>query len=229
MDSAPRRDTRLPAKLAVSYRTQGAFLVSYSVNLSRGGIFIESETSFPIGTEVSLRLDVPEVGAIDLTGVVAWIREASPDGLPDGMGLQLRELDERYGALIDKMVQNFTGHTMLVIAGGPDRLAQLGRYVRSIISCDVLEALTVEEAQVALSRSPDLIVLDIERATALSARTVGQLRRLCAVPIILLASDLGARELGRTDGADEVLETPPSFQALHAAVIRTLSRPAKIG
>lgn len=229
MGTTPRRDTRLPAKLVVSYRTQGAFLVSYSVNLSRGGIFIESETSLPIGTQVSLRLEVPEIGAIDLAGVVAWIREASTDGLPDGMGLQLHELDERYGALIDSMVQAFEGHTVLVVAGGPERLSQLGRYMRSVISCEVLEAMSLEEAQPLLARSPDLILLDIERAASLSARSVFQLRSLSPVPIILLASDLGARELGRADGADEVLETPPSFQALQAAVIRTLSRPAKIG
>ncbi|MEO6954502.1 MAG: TIGR02266 family protein [Polyangia bacterium] len=229
MSTPPRRDTRLPAKLAVAYRTQGAFLVSYSVNLSRGGIFIESETSLPIGTEVALRLEVPNVGAFDLAGVVAWIRQASPDGMPDGMGFQLHDLDERYGAAIDKMVQEFEGLTVLVLAGTPERLTQLGRYVRSIISCEVLEAMSLEEAEVALAGEPDLVILDIERAASLSARTVEQLRRVSAAPVILLSSDLGARELGRSDGADEVLETPPSFQALQAAVIRTLSRPAKIG
>lgn len=229
MGKPTRRDTRLPAKLAVSYRTQGAFLVSYSVNLSRGGIFIESETSLPIGTEVVLQLDVPSIGPIDLKGVVTWIRQASPDGLPDGMGLQLHELDERYGAAIDKMVQDFEGLTVLVLAGTPERLTQLGRYIRSIISCEVLEATSLEEAQHALAGEPDLVVLDIERAASLSARTVEQLRRVSAAPVILLAGDLAARELGRTDGADEVLETPPSFQALQGAVIRTLSRPAKIG
>ena len=229
MGKPPRRDTRLPAKLAVTYRTQGALLVSYSVNLSRGGIFVESETSLPVGTEVVLQLDVPSIGPIDLKGVVAWIREGSPDGLPDGMGLQLHELDERYGAAIDKMVQDFEGLTVLVLAGTPERIAQLGRYMRSIISCEVLEATTLEEATPALAAEPDLVVLDIERAASLSAHTVEQLRRVSTTPIILLASDLAARELGRNQGADEVLETPPSFQALQGAVIRTLSRPAKMG
>ena len=229
MSTPPRRDTRLPAKLRVAYRTQGAFLVSYSVNLSRGGLFIESETSLPVGTEVALRLDVPDAGAFDLTGIVAWVRQGSPDGMPEGMGLQLHELDEHYGEVIDRMVQAFSGLTVLVIAGVPERLAQLGRYIRSIISCEVLEAMSIDEARTALATDPDLVVLDVERSTFLSARSVEDLRRVSATPIILLASDLATRELGRVSGADEVLESPPSFQLLQGAVIRTLSRPAKVG
>src|SRR6185312_3272044 len=104
--SSQRKDSRLPAQLEVAYRTQGAFLVSYSVNLSKGGIFLESKTPLPIGTDVQLRLEVPDAGgAFDLVGQVAWVRQASPDGLPDGMGIQLRDLDERYGETIDRMVE----------------------------------------------------------------------------------------------------------------------------
>jgi uncharacterized protein (TIGR02266 family) len=225
--SVPRRDSRLPAKLAISYRTQGAFLVAYSVNLSKGGIFLESSAPLPVGTEVTLRLDVPDVGAFDLIGQVAWVRQASPDGLPDGMGIQLRELDERYGGLIDRMVQDFVGLTVLVLAGSQDRLGLLGRYVRSIMSCEILEATSLAEAADALASAPDLVVVDTERAPDLGPSAVDDIKRR-GTPVILLAGDLRTRELAKQAGADEVLETPPSFAALQAAVIRTLSRPAKV-
>ena len=228
MSASNRRDSRVPARYQVSYRTKGAFLVSYSVNLSKGGIFIESATPLNMGAEVSLRIDVPEHGGFELIGHVAWVRIASPDGLPDGMGVQLRELDERYGDAIDLMVKDFEGLTVLVLAGTPERLNMLARYMRSIISCEVLEATTNAEADVALAARPDLVILDVERSTELSTRTVSRVKQSNGVPVILLAGDLRTRELGKIEGADELLETPPSFVALQQAVIRTLSRPAQV-
>jgi uncharacterized protein (TIGR02266 family) len=230
--SAQRRDSRLPAKLAVSYRTQGAFLVAYSVNLSKGGIFLESPSPLPVGTEVTLQLDVADAGVIELIGQVAWVRRGSPDGLPDGMGIQLHELDERYGGMIDRMVEHFLGLTVLVVAGTSDRLSLLGRYVRSIMTCEILEATSKAEAEAGLAAGPDLVVLDVDRSHEVGVHTVEAIKQTEAtqmLPVILLAGDLRARELGKQAGADEVLEAPPSFAALQAAVIRTLSRPSKIG
>jgi uncharacterized protein (TIGR02266 family) len=229
--SAQRRDNRLPAKLAFSYRTQGAFLVAYSVNLSKGGIFLESSEALPIGTEVTLQLDVADAGQIELVGQVAWVRQGSPDGLPDGMGIQLRELDERYGGMIDRMVEDFIGITVLVVAGTSDRLSLLGRYVRSIMTCEILEATNQSEADAGLAAGPDLVVLDVDRSNDFGVHTVESIKQADEtrmLPVILLAGDLRARELAKQAGADEVLEAPPSFAALQAAVIRTLSRPSKV-
>ena len=44
-----RRQPRLPIQLKVAYRTTGAFLVAYSVNLSKGGIFLETPTPLEVG------------------------------------------------------------------------------------------------------------------------------------------------------------------------------------
>jgi len=235
--TSQRKDSRLPAKLEVAYRTQGAFLVSYSVNLSKGGIFLESTTPLPIGTEVTLRMDVPQAGAFDLIGQVAWVRDASPDGLPAGMGIQLHGLDERYGELIDRMVQDFMGLTVLVISEAAERLSLLARYVRSSMTCEILEATNVVEVDNALSSTPDLVVLDIDsgpgrRPSSLGLMTIESIKAQTvegsATPVILLAGDLRTRELGKQAGADEVLEAPPSFAALQAAIVRTLSRPTKV-
>src|SRR3954470_18208647 len=117
-----RREPRLPISLEVAYRTAGAFLVSYSINLSKGGIFLETATPLEIGEHVSLRFDVPGVGPLDVSGQVAWVRTDSHDGLPDGMGIQFDQLDAQYGSIIDDMVRGFVGLTVLVIAASPDRL-----------------------------------------------------------------------------------------------------------
>src|SRR5215472_18732072 len=102
---ADRRQPRLPITLEVSYRTAGAFLVSYSMNLSKGGIFLETQTPLEPGEHVSLKFDVPGEGPLEVEGVVAWVRSNDPSGLPNGMGIQFAELDARYGSVIDEMVR----------------------------------------------------------------------------------------------------------------------------
>src|SRR5258706_9739851 len=110
-----RHHLRLPTRLAVSYRPSGAFLVAYSINLSKGGIFIEAEP-LPVGTDVHLALEVPDVGELDVDGVVAWVRDENSLGLPVGMGIQFSNgLDEKHGEAIDALVSTFEGLEILVM------------------------------------------------------------------------------------------------------------------
>jgi uncharacterized protein (TIGR02266 family) len=228
-----RRLPRLPISLEVAYRTAGAFLVSYSINLSKGGIFLETATPLEVGEHVQLRFDVPGVGPLDVSGVVAWVRSGSHDGLPDGMGIQFDQLDTRYGDVIDGMVRSFVGLTVLVVAASPDRLALLGRYVRSIIACDIVEATNASVAEVALEQGPDLVVVDLDLMPEMGLRCVRAAKERAAskahtTPVIVLAGDHRVRGAGKTSGADEALATPPSYHELQAAVIRMLSRPAAV-
>src|SRR6476469_8432205 len=109
MNPPDRRQPRVPIKLEVSYRTAGAFLVSYSVNLSKGGIFIETADPVAIGERVALKIEVPGGGAMDIEGVVTWTRTQAEDGMPPGMGLRFDRLEERYGEVIDSLVRDFAG------------------------------------------------------------------------------------------------------------------------
>ena len=230
---ADRRLPRLPISVEVAYRTAGAFLMSYSINLSKGGIFLESPEPLPVGEHVSLRFDVPGVGPLEVEGVVAWVRSGSQDGLPDGMGIQFDALDQRYGEVIDELVRGFVGLTVLVIAASPDRLALIGRYVRSIITCEIVEATNASVAEVALEQGPDLVVVDLDVNPEMGLRSIRAAKVRAeamahATPVILLAGDHRVRQAGKTSGADEALATPPSYHELQAAVIRTLSRPAAV-
>jgi len=222
-----RRQPRLPISLKVEYRTAGAFLVAYSINLSKGGIFLETSTPLEIGARVSLEFDVPGSGPLIVEGVVAWVRLAHPDNLPDGMGVQFERLDEKHGEHIDEMVRSFVGLTVLVVAASHDRLSLLGRYVRSIISCDIVEATKLELADVALDQAPDLLIVDLDVKPDMGIETIMRAKaRREHTPVILLAADPARRARGKEAGADEALATPPSFHDLQAAVVRTLSRPA---
>jgi uncharacterized protein (TIGR02266 family) len=228
-----RKQPRLPISLKVAYRTAGAFLVSYSVNLSKGGIFLETAEPLAVGETVQLQFEVPGAGALSVEGVVAWIRQGSIDGMPDGMGIQFSTLDERYGERIDGMVRTFMGLTVLVVAASPDRLALLARYVRSIITCEIVEATNPQVAEVALESGPDLVIVDLDVRPELGMRTIATARQHAVetahpIPVILLAGDAQARAQGKAAGADEALATPPSYHDLQQAVIRTLSRPAAV-
>lgn len=227
--TSERRAPRLPISLKVAYRTTGAFLVAYSVNLSKGGIFVETDTPLEVGEHVQLAFEVPGAGALSVEGVVAWVRQQSEDGLPGGMGIQFEHLDQKYGQHIDHMVKSFMGLQVLVMAASPDRLALLGRYVRSIISCDIVEATEPAVAEVALQEGPDLVIIDLDVRADMGLRTIKAAKAAKHVtPVIILAGDAQRRAQGKQAGADEALATPPSFHDLQAAVIRMLSRPVAV-
>src|SRR5688572_4376424 len=195
--SPDRRQPRIPISLEVQYRTTGAFLVAYSINLSKGGIFVETNEPLEVGERVSLAFEVPGAGKLEVEGAVAWVRTGGQDGLPDGMGVQFDTLDGKYGARIDGMVRTFMGLTVLVVAASPDRLALLGRYVRSIIACEIVEATSAALAEVALAEGPDLVIVDLDVRPEMGMRVMNSARkRPGATPIILLTGDESRREEG---------------------------------
>ncbi|HEX8952358.1 MAG TPA: TIGR02266 family protein, partial [Polyangia bacterium] len=205
---ADRRQPRLPISLEVAYRTAGAFLVSYSINLSKGGIFLETSQPLEIGEQLTLKFDVPGVGPLEVVGTVAWVRTGSHDGLPDGMGIQFDQLDQKYGEIIDELVRDFVGLTVLVVAASPDRLALIGRYVRSIITCEIVEATNASVAEVALEQGPDLVVVDLDLMPEMGLRCIRAAKERAAAqahptPVVLLAGDPRVRAAGKTSGADE--------------------------
>ncbi len=233
MSGDSRQFSRTRLSLQVSYRTPGAFLVSYSVNLSKGGIFIETTTPLPIGDRVSLNIEVPGGGEMAVEGVVTWTRAHADEGMPAGMGLRFDRLEEHYGAAIDSLVRDFAGLSVLIVAASPDKLALLGRYVRSVIGCEIIEATSPEVAEVAIETSPpDLVVCDMDRGVPMGMRTIKAAKAAVRAsqsttpPVIILAGDAKTRQAGIQAGADFALATPPSSQDLRGAVIGTLCRPS---
>ncbi len=228
-----RKHNRLPLSVRVAYRSTGTFLVAYSVNLSKGGVFLETEEPLPIGSPIQLELEVPTVGLLTVVGKVAWLREKNADGLPQGMGVQFNSLDDNYGHAIDELVKNFVGLTVLVFASSPDRLQLIGRYVRSIVACEIVEATSVDLAEVALDEQPDLLVVDLDQHTEAGLQTIRaakqrQARDQHPLPVILMAQHQRVRTQGKEAGADEALQTPPSYADLQGAIIRALVRPASV-
>ena len=96
------------------------------------------------------------------------------------------------------MVRGFVGLTVLVIAASPDRLALIGRYVRSIITCEIVEATNASVAEVALEQGPDLVVVDLDLMPEMGLRCIRTAKERAAAqahptPVILLAGDARVR------------------------------------
>lgn len=69
-----------------------------SRDISQGGIFLISQSPLPVGTEVSLALDLPGCGSCKIPGYVRWLKT-------DGFGIQFGLLGVRETHAIGKIVR----------------------------------------------------------------------------------------------------------------------------
>jgi uncharacterized protein (TIGR02266 family) len=97
-----RGHPRVPFVLRVNYPDR-ARCADATENLSRGGLFIQTELQFEVGQTLPLSLSFPGLmEPIELVGRVAWIRPER-DGETGGIGVRVEgELDQRrLSALLD--------------------------------------------------------------------------------------------------------------------------------
>lgn len=224
-----RAHPRVPVLLQVAYRSAGSFLVSYSLNLSKGGLFLESTSPLPPGTELTLQLSVPGTpGQTTLSGRVAWIRQEGDESGPPGMGVAFSDLDGRVGRIIDGLVGSFQGIRILLLTGTTTRSrAHLASHLRSLLTCKVVEVHTADRAVEELTFRVDLAVLDLDRAPE---EGILFLERFSSstenkAPLVALAVDQKLREQAKQLGATYILSTfgPPA--EFRATVLKALSQP----
>ena len=226
-----RQFARVPFSVEVEYRTQGNFLVAYSVNLSTGGMFVETTRPQPVGTQLSMRFSVPGVGVAHIEGVVAWVRHEASATEPIGMGIRFTTTpDASLGALIDRLAQGFRGLKVLVVATSDSRRSLLARAVRSVLAtATVVEVRDSERAEAELAADPDLVMVDLEDEVgeALAALRSAK-HRGSPLPVIAVGSAPEARQRAVDLGADEVLAAQPAANDLQGAVMRALGRPSNV-
>ena len=225
-----RRTARVPVALELEYRSAGAFLVAYTTNLSKGGIFIETSTPLPIGTVVAMRLHAPNTPTCDVQGTVAWLRpESTGPGQPAGMGIVIDTAADQYGAVVDQIAFSFTGIQILLVTGEAAPRAILSRYLRSILACRILD---VDFAAVeALPANIDLAVIDLDSSGPEGAQLIQTLRyneKTSTTPVIALGQLERDRMRAHQRGADEAITNPPLFAELQSAVIRCIAKPTAV-
>ncbi len=77
----------------------------FSRNLSRGGVFIETDSPLAVGSKFLMHFEIPGdfPRPIETEGEVAWVLriEDSTADLPPGMGVRFTDLGEEDAASID--------------------------------------------------------------------------------------------------------------------------------
>ncbi len=91
-----RKATRYMAHLRVKYGRSQELLTDYTINLSAGGLFIETENFLPVDASLNIEFILPDcITTIRCKGRVAWVNHPASiknPNLPAGMGLQFLDL-----------------------------------------------------------------------------------------------------------------------------------------
>ncbi len=115
MGEEKRREPRVEAKLALrlAFGSLDEFVERYALNVSRGGIFVRTRDPHPVGTPVTLDLQLATgERVVRGKGVVARATAPSAPGEPHrdpGMGIRFTELDAESRGLIELVVASRAG------------------------------------------------------------------------------------------------------------------------
>lgn len=90
----PRFDVRLPIRYGIR---QDKLIDNFSVNLSMGGVFLETTKILPVGTSLTVAFSLPDGTTIDCSAQVTWLNGPmlrSKPLLPSGMGLKFLDIEK---------------------------------------------------------------------------------------------------------------------------------------
>ncbi len=101
----PRFIVRIPMRCGVPHHD---LVDNHTVNLSTGGVFLESQHVMPIGTPVNVAFTLPDDDtAITCTGEVTWVNRPEmrcQPLLPPGMGLKFVNIGDREVSAIQRFL-----------------------------------------------------------------------------------------------------------------------------
>lgn len=104
-----RAQSRVPMQLEVQYRIKQNYLVDLSQDISPGGIFINTPSPLPKGTEVELNFkDHHQDRHVTAEGRVVWSNPKKTKGdARQGMGIEFTRVDVEGQRMIDDLINDF--------------------------------------------------------------------------------------------------------------------------
>jgi len=91
-----RRDERFSASLKVTYPNLKRFMIDYTKNVSRGGMFIRTKSVYETGLRIDLALHVPGLeGPVNIVGRVVHNRFATAGHEDAGIGIEFIDVDDK--------------------------------------------------------------------------------------------------------------------------------------
>ena len=159
-----RKEMRTPITLKIKFKSAslGQFIERYSVDVSRGGIFIRTKEPLAIGTQLRFEFQLQDTSSLIAgDGTVVWLREADPIAYIAHTSLQAqlaRHGGVNVGAPAELLAPVMRHHTDVVIVRR-----------RHVIPIDVGAALEAEVVSAVppvgenrASPTVDLVLVEIE-------------------------------------------------------------------
>jgi type IV pilus assembly protein PilZ len=238
-----RKDPRVNTRLEVAFTTGEQVAREYTENVSRGGIFVRTDTPPLRGTAIDLTLRLPGGEELAVTAEVVHVvdpAQAAQLGTPAGCGLSFRGLDrsvrEKLEAFVEVKLAPPAG-TVLLVEPDLGRRTQMGLALQA-------QGLTVAEASTLASgwsRFGEkqlelvLLILAAELPDGTGDELLTRIRDvageldLCTV-VLEDRSDARTRARHLLTGADEVLQrTLPASTLAERALQALRDRQAPAG
>ena len=115
-ESNKRSSARVNALVTVYCENSKRFIAAYSLDLSRGGIFVRTKEPFVKGERVDMEFVLPECDAVlKAVGEVRWVVEKDQDAMNSGkaqqagMGIEFVEIDSEVVTNLREYVEALTG------------------------------------------------------------------------------------------------------------------------
>jgi uncharacterized protein (TIGR02266 family) len=127
MTADTRKDKRANLQLKVRYKsaTVDEFIEQYSVDISKGGIFIKQKEPMAVGTLLKFEFQLKdESRLIHGVGRVVWRREDGGSE-PAGMGVKFIKMDAESKSLVERIVDARGAGPAAYEAGGGDGAAEV--------------------------------------------------------------------------------------------------------
>src|ERR1700733_4761555 len=109
MDHPPPKESRAPINLRIKFRSESIdqFIDRYSIDVSRGGIFIRTREPLAVGTQLKFDFQLQDSSPLMAgEGTVVWIREydANRTGITPGMGVRFDKLTPASQPVLEKIL-----------------------------------------------------------------------------------------------------------------------------
>jgi uncharacterized protein (TIGR02266 family) len=88
--------------LAVRFRTARDFVIEHATNISRGGMFIQTDDPPPLDTQVQVELQLPDDPAPVSTNAIVVHRQLAVGGNKPGVGVQFVDAADQFRERIDR-------------------------------------------------------------------------------------------------------------------------------
>jgi uncharacterized protein (TIGR02266 family) len=241
-----RASPRVEASFRVAYRSVDELLVAYSSDLSKGGMFLQSERFLPVNAVIRIDLELePGSAEIPIISRVVYVRDTASArgvGKPPGMGIEFLDLSAECLGLIEAFIAE------KMAAGEPSAPVTPARRLNVVIAdddsgCRSLAAAPFrargdnvraavdgfEALALCLKEPPDVIVSDVNMPRMDGWQLLRMVRArpsLASVPFVLMTTLGGEsdRLRGYQLGVDDYLPKPFRGGELQARVDRLITR-----